>query len=73
VPSKTFHIGPESLEVLVYLFESHLLLTSLLEASTGIGAGDPDSVPFVRRAIADADNRWVAVLRQHWPPSETVT
>lgn len=63
MPSKTFHFGPESQEVLLDLFEHHLALTCLLEASTGIVASDANIQPLAREAIAAADLTWVRVLR----------
>ena len=67
MPSKTFHFGPETEEVLGDLFESHLLLTSLLEASTGITAAVPLSRTEVAGVIEEADIRWLQAIRQHWP------
>ena len=69
MPSKTFHFGPESEEVLIDLFESHLLLSSLLEVSTSIVAGPSPSSEAVGRVLFEADQRWVDVFRHHWPPS----
>ena len=67
MPSKTFHFGPESEEVLIDLFESHLLLSSLLEASTGITAGGPPDRRVVSATIRFADRQWVDLIRNHWP------
>jgi len=67
VPSKTFHFGPESLEVLIDLFESHLLLASLLEASTSMPPAGPQMRELAGDILMEADRRWVSAIRNHWP------
>jgi hypothetical protein len=66
VPSKTFHLGPGFEDALLDLFESHLQLASLLEASTSIVAGGPQLGRLASPAIAEADQRWVSFWRNYW-------
>ena len=70
VPSKTFHFVPDFEDDLVDLFQHHLMLTYLLEASTGIVAIDADVQGLARAAIADADVTWIRFLRgRKLPPN----
>jgi hypothetical protein len=52
------------------LFESHLELTALLEASTAILAMTDQELPETALAIARADRQWVKLWRYYWvfPP-----
>ena len=64
MPSKTFHFGPDFEQVVLDLFESHLVLTVLLEASTSILADHPFIQALAGRALERADIAWVRVLRR---------
>jgi len=68
VPSKTFHFEPDFDDALLDLFEHHLRLTSLLEASTGIVASDADVQGLASAAVAAADLTWVRILRNRRSP-----
>jgi len=72
VPSKTFHFGPDFEKVLIDLFEDHLALTALLEASTGIVAAPRPDTRQVSAAILRADRDWVAVINEYWPTKKSV-
>jgi len=65
VPSKTFHFGPDLRNDLEDLFECHLVLAALLEASASIVASPPPTPEQVSLAIGRADVLWIRFFRVH--------
>jgi hypothetical protein len=64
VPSKTFYFGPVSDDLLLDLFQHHLVLAALLEASASILAPGSDNARLARNAVQRADLAWIHLIRQ---------